>query len=602
MAERGRPVHLKAGEPVGYVALLLHAHLPFLRHVDLETQLEEDWLYEAITETYIPLLNLFLRLRDENVPFQLAMSLTPPLMSMLADPLLMERYERRLHLLIELAEKEVERTRWQPQVQPLAQMYLDWFRDTLHTFTHRYQRRLLPWFASLHQSGHVEIVASAATHGYLPLMDIHPEAVRAQVLVGVETFRRLLGQEPGSLWLPESGYTPVVEPFLVEAGIRSIFLDSHGLLYAQPRPRYAVYAPIYTPNGVACFGRDWETSKQVWSADEGYPGDPVYREFYRDIGWDLDFDYLRPYLRGSFRHALGIKYHRITGRGQDHKEYYQPAAARQQAAVHAGNFLFNREHQAEFLRTRMDRPPIIFAPYDAELFGHWWFEGPAFLEYFLRKAAYDQMTIATISPSAYLAAYPRQQVAIPSVSSWGYKGYHEVWLEGANDWLYRHLHHATERLVQWANRATLAPAHYADADPGTGIMRSSRLGPARAERPNDWTQRALDQAARELLLAQSSDWAFILKTGTVVEYARRRFAQHIERCTRLLDMVDRGQVDPAVVAQIERQDEIFPWLDYRVYSTRALPAVMQHWQFTERTTGGPYVKVPVERVGTPAAG
>ncbi|MBE3577218.1 MAG: DUF1957 domain-containing protein [Limnochordales bacterium] len=563
----GLPVHLKGSEPQGYIALVLHAHLPFIRHRDNEQQLEEEWLYEALTETYIPLLNMMLRLRDEGVPFQLSLSITPTLAHMLDDELLISRYVHRLELLMELAEKEVERTRWHPRLAPLAQMYRDLFRHTYTSFVYRFGRRLLPHFRSLQESGHLEILASAATHGYLPLMDLYPEAVRAQIEVGLESYRRAFGRPPVSFWLPECGYTPVADRLLAKTGVRATFLDSHGLLFGKPRPRYAVYAPIYSPTGLACFGRDWESSQQVWSADEGYPGDPAYREFYRDIGWDLDFEYLRPYLKGNFRHALGIKYHRVTARGNADKDLYDPQAARERAAVHAGNFLFNRERQIEFLRTRMEQPPVVLAPYDAELFGHWWWEGPIFLEYFLRRAAYDQVTIATITPGTYLGRYKRHQVVSPSVSSWGYKGYHEVWLEGSNDWIYRHLYQAAERMIEWAMRL--------EPDGAAGDQES-------------WRRRALNQAARELLLAQSSDWAFILKTGTVVEYARLRFAQHVQRFNRLIDMVEAGQVDPEFVADLESQDNLFPWLDYRLYRTDALPRELQFRSFAERCTGGPY--------------
>ena len=584
----GLPVHLRAGgEPAGYVALILHAHLPYVRHPENEEQLEEEWFFEALTETYLPLLNMLLRLRDEGVPFQLSMSLTPPLLAMLEDELLIERYVRRLERLVELSEREVERTRFHPQLAPLARLYRELFRHTRTVFVDRYRRRLVPWFRSLQESGHLEILASAATHGYLPLMDLYPEAVRAQIEVGLESYRRAFGNLPTSFWLPECGYTPVADVLLARAGVRATFLESHGLLFGTPRPRYAVYAPVYSPSGLACFGRDWESSKQVWSADEGYPGDPVYREFYRDIGWELDFDYLRPYLKGNFRHPLGIKYHRVTARGSEEKELYDPVAARERAAVHAGNFMFNRERQIEYLRTRMERPPVVLAPYDAELFGHWWFEGPLFLEYFLRKTAFDQVTIATITPTAYLEHHRQLQVVTPSVSSWGYKGYHEVWLEGANDWMYRHLHHATERMIEWANRAA-PPGPTAAVANGTGNPPAT-ANYAGTPDQKPLLERALNQAARELLLAQASDWAFILKTGTMVEYARRRFGQHLNHLYRLLSMVEAGAIDEDYVRRLEDQDRVFPWLDYRVYQTAGLPAGLQYRSFTERTTGGPYL-------------
>src|SRR5205823_4138062 len=199
--------------PLGYLALVLHAHLPFVRHPEYDDFLEEDWLYEAITETYIPLLEVFDSLERDGVDWRMTMSVTPTLAAMLSDPLLQYRYVQRIDNLIALAKKEVERTRWEPEFNHLARMY-------------------------------------------------HARFTRA----------------------------------------REVF--------AEPRPRYGVYAPIVCPKSrVAVLARDTESSKQVWSAIEGYPGDYVYRDFYRDVGFDLDYEYLKPHLHETgLRSFLGIKY------------------------------------------------------------------------------------------------------------------------------------------------------------------------------------------------------------------------------------------------------------------------------------------------------
>ena len=331
-----------------------------------------------------------------------------------------------------------------------------------------------------------------------------------------------------------------VDELLRESGIRYFFTDTHGVLLASPRPRYGVYAPVLCPkSGVAAFARDTESSKQVWSAVEGYPGDYVYREFYRDVGFDLDFDYLKPHLHEmGIRSNLGIKYYKITGRGT-HREPYNPQQALDKAAEHAGNFMFNREKQVEWLSGSMDgRPSLIVAPYDAELFGHWWFEGPDWLNFLVRKAASNHKTVRLITPSEYLGENPKCQVAEPSGSSWGYNGYAEIWLDGSNDWIYPHLHKAADRMVELAR--THPQAH--------GIL-----------------LRALKQAARELLLAQSSDWAFIMKTGSHVEYAVRRTKEHILRFTKLYEDIKANSLDEGWLADLEYRDNIFPDIDYSVY-------------------------------------
>ena len=181
-------------------------------------------------------------------------------------------------------------------------------------------------------------------------------------------------------------------------------------------------------SGVAAFGRDVESSKQLWSAEEGY-GNGCYAIFYRDIGFDMDLDYIRPYICDGTRKQTGFKYYRITGKTEQ-KELYDPDRAREQTAIDAGNFMFNREKQIEHLHGVMGKPPLIISPYDAELFGHWWYEGPMWINYLVRKAHYDQSVFKMVTPGEYLEEYPTHQVATPSMSSWGYKGYSEVWLEG----------------------------------------------------------------------------------------------------------------------------------------------------------------------------
>ncbi|MCG8643976.1 MAG: hypothetical protein MI862_29925, partial [Desulfobacterales bacterium] len=332
----------------GYLNLLLHAHLPFVRHPDDADPLEEDWLYEAITETYLPLLKMMRKLESEQVPFQFTIVLTPTLLNMLSDELLQTRYLRRLENLIELAEKEVKRTKNQPEFNYVAQMYLNNFKEAYSDFSKKYQNNIIHGFHHFQDKGLIEIITCAATHGYLPLM-VKPEAIKAQIRQGIKSYQRFFGKKPNGFWLPECGYKPGIDQILAEEGIKYCFVDTHCLLYATPRPRFGINAPIYSSSGVAFFGRDLETSQQVWSAKEGYPGDFDYREFYRDIGYDLPFDYIQSYIHSSgIRKMTGIKYHRITGKS-DHKEVYKPEWAREKAAIHAGNFIFNRIKQVEYL-------------------------------------------------------------------------------------------------------------------------------------------------------------------------------------------------------------------------------------------------------------
>lgn len=521
----------------GYVALVLHAHLPYVRHPEHEFFLEERWFFEAVTETYLPLLRIFERLLKDSVPFRITVSLSPTLLAMLVDPLLQERFRRHLDRLIELADKEVGRTYGTP-FHEMALVYQEQFREARRAYEEEYRGNLVEAFKKFQDSGRLEIITCAATHGYLPLLMTQPEVVSAQIAIAVAQYKKFFERAPKGIWLPECGYAQGIDEILKRHGIKYFFTDTHGVLFASHRPRYGVFAPIYCPSGVAAFGRDVESSKQVWSAKEGYPGDFDYREYYRDIGFDLDYEYIRPYIHpDGIRVNTGIKYYRITGR-TNHKEPYVPAWAREKAAVHAGNFMFNRELQTKYLNTLMDRPPVIVAPYDAELFGHWWYEGPQWLDYLIRKIAFDQDTIELITPGDYLERFPCNQVALPCTSSWGNKGYHEVWLCQANDWIYRHLHLAGTRMIELANA-------YPDAG---GLL-----------------ERALNQAARELLLAQSSDWAFIMSTGTMVSYAVRRIKDHLLNFLSLYDEIKGRRVDEGRLKWLEEKNNLFPDIDYRVY-------------------------------------
>ncbi len=524
----------------GYIALVLHAHLPYVRHPEHPEFLEEDWLFEAITETYLPILDVFERLVRERVDFRMTMTMSPTLCEMLCDPLLQERYLRHLGKLLDLADREVHRTRMLPELHDTALMYQQRFRRALEIFEGHYQRNLVRGFKNLQDLGKLEVLTCAATHGFLPLM-LRREAVRAQVEVGCQNYMKHFGRRPRGIWLPECGYSPGDDRLLHRAGIEYFMVDTHGLLFGSPRPRYGVHAPVRCHSGVAAFARDIESSKQVWSAKEGYPGDGVYREFYRDLGYDAEYPYIRPFLHSDgVRRNIGIKYYKVTGEVELHeKQPYRRADAIEKAALHAGNFLFNRQAQVKHLEAALGRRPIIVAPYDAELFGHWWFEGPEFLDFFLRKTSCDQEELALTTPAEYLRQSPRLQTTTPSMSTWGSRGYAEMWLNPTNDWCYRHLHEGEERMVDLARRFPTPP---------------SRLH-----------ERALKQAAREFLLAQSSDWPFIMSTGTMVPYAQNRFRTHMTRFLSLHQSLVQDSIDVGALAEMESKDAVFQEIDYRVY-------------------------------------
>ncbi len=522
----------------GSLALILHAHLPFVRHPEHEDFLEEDWLFEAITETYLPLLRMMRRLVDEGVDFRLTLSLTPTLCAMLRDELLQERYLRHLERLLGFAAQEIERNRNDPQLAELSRFYAQFFTETREFFDATLQRDVVRAFRELQEAGVLEIIASAATHGFLPVFQGFPEAQRAQIRIGCDSYREMFGREPRGFWLPECGYCNGLDLLLQEANVRWSVLDTHGLMFAQPRPLRAIYAPCYTPAGPAVFARDRESNREVWSAEGGYPGDPVYRDFYRDAGFDRAEEELRPFFHPpGVRKFSGFKYHRVTGR-TDAKELYDPAWAQAAADEHADDFFTKRQARCHELRA-LNLEPLIVSPFDAELFGHWWFEGPRFLESFLRRAARERADFVLTTPSEYLAAQPSQQVVRPNPSSWGENGFNGVWLDEQSAWIYPPLHAATRRMT------ALARQHRATSDPAT--------------------ERALRQAARELLLAQSSDWAFLIKTNSAPEYAKQRTENHLAHFRRLADALEAGRIELDFLGECEERANLFPDLNWRYY-------------------------------------
>ena len=526
-------------EKKGYVSFVLHAHLPFIHHPESDDYLEESWLYEAISECYIPLLTNFQKLVDEGVDFRITMTMTPPLLSMLDNKLLQRKYINYLKKLIELSKKEIKRTEYDERLNRLSHYYYDRYSNDLHLFKDVYKRNLIEQFKKFQDLGVLEIITCGATHGYFPILYVNEKTVKAQIGVGVQTYERYFGRKPRGIWLPECGYIPEADKYLKEFGIEYIITESHGILYADPTPVYGTAAPIVSPGGVVAFGRDMESSRQVWSSINGYPGDYNYREFYRDIGYDIqDYEYIKPYIaHNGDRVHTGIKYYRITGDG-DYKDYYDVQWAKDSVERQAGHFFDCRNAQIGHLSQYMHVPPIILCPYDAELYGHWWYEGPYWIYTLFKKIYYDDCNFKLITPSEYIDKYPEIQVCSPCRSSWGANGYSEVWLNQSNDYAHRHLHVAGDRMCELAYL-------YPDAK---GLKK-----------------KALNQCARELLLAQSSDWLFIITNGTMVDYAKKRIKDHIGRFTKLYNQIKENEIDEVFLKDISKKDCIFPDIDYRIY-------------------------------------
>ncbi len=530
----------EAGKQPIFQSLLLHAHLPYVRHPDHPQFFEENWLFEAISECYLPLIDMLQRLYTDNIPGRITFTLTPTLTSMLQDDSLIKKYSNRLRQLCKLTASEAVKHTTDKQLQHIRYFYQQHFAELRHLFEDIYNRDLISQFKDLRDKGKIEIIGCAATHALLALTD-SPRIVRSQIKTGLDSYCETFGDRPRGIWMPECAYTPLVSEIACEEGIEYSIVDSHGILHSTPMPKYSVFAPVTDCNGLILFGRDPESSKQVWSADTGYPGDYNYREFYRDLGWDGKLDDIGEYLVSkSIRHDLGLKYYRITGNVPlEEKEFYHPETARIKAAQHAEHFVFSRLTQGRRILSESRIPAHILSPYDAELFGHWWFEGPIFLEEVLRQAAATALKL--ITPADYLDLNRELQKVNVSVSSWGNNGYFETWLNGSNDWIYRELRKAEAQMEHICR-------HYCQSQPDIP------------------TVKALNQAARELLLAQASDWAFILTTDTTTEYATHRVKDHLNNFNSIMHMLDENKIDLDIIHKLYQQNNIFPNIDYSVFA------------------------------------
>ena len=516
---------------------IFNTHMPFVRHPEYPKFLEEDWLYEVMNESYLPLLRMMYRLREDNVPFRLTFSLSPTLCSMLSDELLNERFSAYLDEHIELGDKEIERLADDSERRVLAEGYRNELIANRAFYTDVCKSRILSAFNELANAGCIELITTAATHAYLPVFKDYPLATNAQIETGVLEHNRLFDKMAEGFWLPECGYYPGLEEYLTRHNIRWVSLASHALVLSPDRPEEGAHRPVRCPNGLYCFVRDERLASLVWSFQEGYPTDPDYRDFYRDIGFDLPMDYIRPYVHEpDVRSFTGYKYCAVTGKTAQKKVYDREKAA-QKALSHARNFLYNVGCRTRSLSDLLREDPIYTVSFDTELFGHWWYEGVAWLENLIRLIGQDD-GMSMITPSSYIATKPEVRTMHPAQSSWGEGGYSAVWVDGAtNAGYYRHIFKAIERMTELAERFP--------------YQKSLK-------------QRFLNQAVRETLLLMASDWPFIIHYQTSAEYAVKRLEGHIQNVNLVYDNMCKNAVNTEWLVKAEKRDNIFRNLDYNI--------------------------------------
>lgn len=551
----------------GAFTFVLHSHLPYFRQAGRWPR-GEEWLHEATAETYVPLLNILSDLAEHEVPARLTLGITPLLAEQLADPLVIQHFEAYLLEAAERAAEDVARFERAGDLHAryLARSYEDAYNRTLATFRGRFNRDLLGAARRLQDSGHIEILVSAASHAYLPLLS-RDSSVAAQLTTGLRAYRRHFQRDPKAIWLPEAAYRPArpapdgsirpgLERFLAELGLSLFFAETHAVVGGRPvgkamnevvgpyravPKRYAVPSPGSQPSSdrttfepyrvdgssVAVIGRNNRTGLQVWSIDHGYPG---------------DFDYREPQRRDGIS---GLRYTRVTGPRVDleDKDWYHPDWAEGKISSHAHHFSRLVEDLVREYHERTGQYGIVAAIYDTELFGHWWYEGVRWLGEVLARLARSE-TVDLVTASSFVEAHPPQEALSLPESSWGMGGGHFTWDNVDTHWMWPVIHEAEARMEALVVRHPNAYGALHDI---------------------------LSQAARELLLLQASDWPFLITTGVAGEYAIHRFREHAERFDRLATIAETSLGDEAsrqLALDLWERDTIFPDVEYRDWAPR----------------------------------
>lgn len=557
----------------GAFTFVLHSHLPYARQAGFWPH-GEEWVHEAIAETYVPLWDALHDLANEGVDYRITVSVTPILAEQLADPLIQEHFRVYAEERATWAGQDIDRfaAEGDEEMRALAEFYRDWYSARLASFRDRYDSDLIGALKDLQDRGFVEISTSAATHGYLPLLS-RDSSIYGQLQTGVDSYQRMFGRRPRAIWLPECAYRPAyeqtqsngseitrpgIESYLAAQNIRVFFSETHTVeggrpvgkaageaigAYGEISRRYVVnpsaevqqepgttfrsYWVGDAPGKVAVLARNNRTGQQVWSGEFGYPGDQWYREFHRKDA------------------VSGMQYWRISGPKVDlgAKQPYNPSRAQDRVADHARHYVGLVEDLLRDYNDRTGEYGIIASNYDTELFGHWWFEGVDWLKDVLRGlAASDVVDLTTAS--AFVDEHASGVVMNLPESSWGSGGNHFTWMNHETEWMWPIIHECETTME------TLV-ATWPDASGDREI--------------------ALNHAARELLLLESSDWPFLVTTGQAKEYAIERFQQHVERFREAAAFAAQDALDEAsrerLAAMIDK-DNPFATINYRVFAAR----------------------------------
>ncbi|MEP7326693.1 MAG: 1,4-alpha-glucan branching protein domain-containing protein [Gemmatimonadota bacterium] len=515
------------------VVFVLHSHLPYVLNHGRWPH-GSDWLSEATVHSYLPLLEQLQHLETESTSAPITLGITPVLANQLSHPAFRPELEHYFEHRIAAAETAMHtlQASGEAELVPVAEYWLRRYHRLADYFA-QLNGDLVAAFRGLEERGRLELLGSAATHGLLPLLG-RESSVRLQLLMGRQEHQRCFGRAPRGCWLPECAYGRGLDQHLAHAGFQFFLTDSH-LAHAgrahevygtadlerellpvssSEPPRHSPYLGYHlsSQRSLDVLVRDPVATRQVWSRYDGYPGDAAYLEFHK-IRW-----------------PEGLRLWRVSAGNSDlaDKQPYRPDSARRRAGLHARHFA---ALLTETARDRAVPGGVIVAPFDTELFGHWWHEGPEFLgqvwQVLSRRAG-----VKAATASQHLADHPPELLLELEEGSWGANGNFSMWMNPKTEWM-------------WLRLWDLETAFW-NAAPDA--LRSSASHPV------------LAQAARELLLAQASDWPFIVTTGAAGDYAEQRFAGHCDRVEALVTGLSGGDFESAgrMAEEFRLQDDVFP--------------------------------------------
>jgi 1,4-alpha-glucan branching enzyme len=516
------------------ISLVLEAHLPFVREFkkddDLSLSGEESRFFEYVNETLLPLLEVLHRLEADHIPFRLALAISPVLIHLLTDEHLQRKYLSYIDKQIEFGSQEIERTAGNNDLNKMAKHYYNTIIDRRVAYTERYEKDLLKAFDFFRRKGKLEILASCATHAFLPFISRNSESLQAQMEIPISSYRRHFAGVPQGFWLPELGWSSALEQYLRAYNFSYTIVDSHGLLFADPQPDKGTFFPVKTHNGTCALARDLYATREIEKA----AADEIYRNNDRDAGYELPPKTVSAFLSAEGeRHRTGYKY------WSHHNGNYDSKKAYGKVAEYAKTFIHNTVARLEEASKYMEEAPLSIYANNASFFGNLWHEGFKFIDTLFRIAhEYDDLKFVCPSEYIFKQDFSNIQVVSPEFSSSGVNGYAETWLDVSNDWIYRHLTRSMERMTELAER-------FPD---DTGLK-----------------ERALNQAAREILLAQSSDWSTLLFRQDSTEYAGQQAENALRNFTTIYEALGSNYISTEWLTTLERKHNIFPNINYRVF-------------------------------------